>query len=99
MIEERIGECPLGAKCETVKDDAVVRCPWFVKVIGQHPQTGEQMDKYNCAMTWLPILLIENTASSNSAGAAIESFRNEMVKGNGELLQLISNPSETKLIK
>jgi hypothetical protein len=30
----------------------------------------------------MPILLIENSQMSRQTGAAVESFRNEMVKGN-----------------
>ena len=33
-------------------------------------------------MSWLPILLIENAQMSRQTGAAVESFRNEMVKAN-----------------
>jgi hypothetical protein len=33
-------------------------------------------------MAWLPILMIENSQQQRSTGAAVESFRNEMVKSN-----------------
>ena len=33
-------------------------------------------------MAWQPILMIENSQQTRQAGAAIESFRNEMVKQN-----------------
>ena len=33
-------------------------------------------------MAWLPVLLIENAQQSRQTGAAVESFRNEMVEGN-----------------
>jgi hypothetical protein len=33
-------------------------------------------------MAWLPIMMIENSQQQRSTGAAIESFRNEMVKAN-----------------
>jgi hypothetical protein len=57
-------------------------CAWFMKVAGQHPQTGEQIDEHGCAMGWIPILLIENSKQQRSTSAAVESFRNEMVKNN-----------------
>ena len=38
-------------------------------------------------MAWLPILIIENAQQSRSTGAAVESFRNEMVSANQENLR------------
>ena len=49
---------------------------------GTNPNTGDEVDEYACAIAWLPMLLVENAAQSRQAGAAIESFRNEMVKAN-----------------
>lgn len=72
--------CPLGHKCEEIKDGAIHRCNWLVTLAGQNPQTGEQVDERGCAMTWLPLLLVENSRVSRGTSAAVESFRNEMVK-------------------
>ena len=41
-----------------------------------------QQDEYGCAVSYLPLLTIENSQQTRQAGAAIESFRNEMVKSN-----------------
>jgi hypothetical protein len=35
----------------------------------------------------MPILMIENSQQQRSTGAAVESFRNEMVKANAMLLE------------
>jgi hypothetical protein len=57
-------------------------CAWFIKVRGNNPNTGEEVDDYGCSMAWLPILMIENSQQQRQTGAAVESFRNEMVKNN-----------------
>ena len=49
---------------------------------GTNPNDGKEVDEYACAIAWLPMLLVENAMQSRQAGAAIESFRNEMVKAN-----------------
>lgn len=59
-----------------------LECAWFLKIRGANPNTGEDVDDWGCAMSWLPILLIENSQQQRSTGAAVESFRNEMVKAN-----------------
>jgi len=53
-----------------------------MKIRGHNPNTGEEIDDYGCSMAWLPVLMIENSQQQRSTGAAVESFRNEMVKSN-----------------
>lgn len=74
--------CPLGHKCEEIKEGAIHRCAWFTKLAGKHPTSGELVDEHGCAMSWLPILMIENSAQQRSTAAAVESFRNSMVDAN-----------------
>jgi len=74
--------CPLGSQCETIKDEAIHRCAWFITLDGMHPTTGEIIQDKGCAMAWMPILMIENSKQQKSTAAAVESFRNEMVQSN-----------------
>ena len=75
MKLEREHWCPLiGEECMKLK------CEWFTQVRGKNPQTGEDVDEWGCAVTWLPMLLIENSQQQRQTGAAVESFRNETVK-------------------
>lgn len=80
--------CPLGHRCEEVKDGEIHRCAWFTKLAGQLPD-GTQSDEQGCAMSWLPILLIENARTNRGTSAAVESFRNEMVSANAAALPLL----------
>ncbi len=83
-MEVRQADCPLGAKCEEVQEvdgnQAILRCPWYQNVQGQHPQTGERIDHWACAIALLPMLLIENAQESRQGAAATESLRNEIVR-------------------
>lgn len=56
-----------------------LECAWFMQVRGHNPNTGEEVDEWGCAIAWMPILLIENSQQQRQTGAAVESFRNEMV--------------------
>jgi hypothetical protein len=71
--------CPLGSKCEEVKDGAIHRCAWHVHMAGTDPSTGEQHNDTGCAMSWMPILLVENSRQQVRTTATLESFRNETV--------------------
>ena len=72
-----------GNYCPLLKKECIgLQCAWFTQMRGHNPNTGKEVDEWSCAMTWLPILLIENSQQQRSTGAAVESFRNEMVKAN-----------------
>jgi hypothetical protein len=72
-----------GTFCPLIKKDcAGLTCAWFTRVQGIDKNTGNQVDEYQCAIAWMPMLLIENSGQQRQTGAAVESFRNEMVKAN-----------------
>jgi hypothetical protein len=69
---------------ECVEDGAIrngelVKCRFWIHVQGQNPQTGETVSNGDCAMAWMPVLLIENSKVNRETGAAVESMRNESV--------------------
>lgn len=90
--------CPLGHKCQEVKDNAIHQCAWFVKLAGTNPNTGEQKDEQGCAMNWLPVLLIENAQTNRGTSAAVESFRNEMVEANQQTAAALMQATQLKLV-
>jgi len=87
MKIEPKNNCPLN-NFEPCKQ---LDCGWFMKVRGMNPNTGEDIDEFGCAVVWLPILMIENSQQQRQTGAAVESFRNEMVKANEVSQQVLLN--------
>lgn len=53
-----------------------------MQIRGTDPNTGKEVDEWGCAIAWMPMLMIENSQQQRQTGAAVESFRNEMVKSN-----------------
>jgi hypothetical protein len=80
--------CPLGSKCEEIRDNKAYRCAWYTKLQGNNPQTGVAMDESACAIAWLPLLQIENTRSGHSTAAAVESLRNTVAEGPVQQIRL-----------
>jgi hypothetical protein len=68
--------CPLHKEN---MDKVCHKCPWWQHVRGVNPNTGEEIDRWDCAIAFLPILLIEAAKEARQGAAATESFRNEMV--------------------
>lgn len=72
-----------GNFCPLLKKECIgLQCSWFMQVRGTNPNTGKEVDEWACSIAWLPMLMIENSQQQRQTGAAVESFRNEMVKAN-----------------
>lgn len=95
---EVILECPLGSRCEYIGDDKKIhRCHWYTKMTGM-AQDGSSYDESRCAIAWQPILMVENSAQTRSAAAAIESLRNETIKRQDAALSAVRGISNAKEI-
>ena len=69
-----------GKFCPLIGEDCLgLKCVWFTQVRGTNPQTGQEVDEWDCAVNWMPMLLIENSQQQRQTGAAVESFRNETI--------------------
>ena len=78
-----------GKFCPLIRKDCVgLKCSWFTQVRGMNPNTGDLVDEWGCAVTWIPMLQIETSQQARQAGAAVESFRNEVVRSNAQNQQL-----------
>jgi hypothetical protein len=93
-------ELKSGTYCPLIKKDCIgLQCSWFTQVRGTNPNTGKEVDEWACAIAWLPVLLIENSQQQRSTGAAVESFRNEMVKANESSQQALLAVAKTSLLE
>lgn len=85
-----------GNFCPIIKEECVgLKCNWMTQIRGSNPNTGTEIDEWNCAITWLPLLIIENSQQQRQTGAAVESFRNEMVKSNETSQQVLLTAAAT----
>ena len=75
--------CPL----DSINPCRKTQCAWYTQMRGMDPNTGKEVDEWGCAIAWLPLMLVENSQQSRHTSAAIESFRNEVVKNQQESLE------------
>jgi hypothetical protein len=81
-----------GTFCPLIKDKCKqLDCAFFLQVRGNHPQTGAPVDEWDCAIKWLPVLMIENTNTARGTQKATESMRNEIV-------ERMDNPNQFDLL-
>ena len=75
-------DIPEGVYCPLWRRECRKVCPtcrWFKLVRGRNPNTGEDIDTWDCAISFMPVLQIEAASAARSGAAATESFRNEVV--------------------
>ncbi len=65
--------CPLGHTCDS--------CLWHVHLQGHNPQTGLPVDKHECAIAVLPLLMVQVGGKTDQVAAAVESTRNAFSVG------------------
>lgn len=88
-----------GTYCPLLKKKCIgLECAWFTRVQGYDVNTGNQVDEYQCAISLLPMLLVENSGQQRQTGAAVESFRNEMVKANENSVKLLAETAKKNLL-
>ena len=79
------------------------KCPLYIQVRGTDKNTGKEVDQWGCALAFMPMLTIENSHLQRQTGAAVESFRNEMVKASEAtqlaLVQQILSSDAPRLIE
>lgn len=65
-------------QCPLIKDECLgMGCEWYIEIRGTHPQTGKPVDEHDCAVKWLPMLLIETAKQVRHAGGEVGALRNE----------------------
>ena len=81
-----------GEFCPLIQKKCVEhKCAWYTCIRGTNPNTGEEIDDWRCAVSWMPMMTVEIAQKSNQTGAAVESFRNEVVEANHQNQQLYAH--------
>ena len=74
-------EIKAGNFCPLLQKECIgLECAWITQVRGSDPNSGKEVDHWDCAVKWIPMLLIENSQMQRQTGAAVESFRNRIVE-------------------
>lgn len=82
--------------CPFIKADCMEhQCAMFGQIMGVDANTGQELNRWDCLFVMLPILLIENSQQQRQTGAAVESFRNEVVQARANAV--VRSVAEQKL--
>lgn len=84
--------------CPIVKEECWEhKCEFYSHLLGRNPQTGLDEDKWGCAITWLPVLLIENASTVRQAAASTDKVASEVRKHHASFLTVLSQDTKLRL--
>lgn len=64
--------------CPLIKKSCLEQgCTFWTHLIGKNPQTSVSVDEWNCSITFLPILLVENASVMRNVQAGVDKVANE----------------------
>lgn len=73
-------------------------CEFYTHLIGKDPQSGAQTDKWGCAVTFLPILLIENAQMTRHVMAGTDKVANEVAKHHATFIGALNVEAQKRLL-
>lgn len=100
MLPDKAVKCPYTGfrrSCHSIVTKHT--CPKWVHISGKDPQSSIVFEKFGCADSFVPLLLIENSQQQRQTGKAIESFSNEIVLTGNRLVSIADSvPKQVKVI-
>ena len=90
--------------CPLIKKGCVEhKCAWYTMIAGTDPQTGEVVDRAGCAITFIPMLQIENTKAALATQSATVEVRENVIRAAQATVQAVAQqhiePAEINLIE
>jgi hypothetical protein len=72
---------PKGTNCPLYRKDVSKvchTCEWYTRIQGVHPQTGEHLDKWLCAMKAQVLAVLDVGKAATAGAATTQELRNDM---------------------
>jgi hypothetical protein len=84
-----------GSYCPLIRKNCIEnKCSWYCQVRGVNSNTGLEVTEWQCAVTLLPVLLLENSNQQRQTSASVQSFRNESVERSDILNAILLQASQ-----
>lgn len=89
--------CPLLSALR--KQDCVEnKCKFWTHLVGKNPQSEGTVDKFGCAVEFLPILLVENAQMIRQTAASTDKVANQVQKSRAEFIGALTNDAQKRLL-
>lgn len=74
------------------------KCKMWTHLMGKNPQNETMIDKFGCAVEFLPILLVENAQMIRQTAASTDKVANQVQKSRAEFMGALPTKAQQRLI-
>lgn len=74
------------------------KCKFWTHLYGKNPQSDQTLDKFGCAIEFIPILLVENAQMIRQAAASTDKVANQVNVSNMILEKARIDASDRRLL-
>lgn len=90
----------MSKKCPFIGDSCIEHgCAFFTHLVGKNPQTGVDTDDWRCAITFIPVLLVENAGMVRKATASTDKVATEIRKQHISMLTALPDEARERLLE
>lgn len=75
------------------------KCRWWAHMVGKDPQTEKSVDRFDCSISWLPIIGIENAQAQRFTAASVDKVANEVRRTTEVPINIISYEKDLKILQ
>lgn len=95
-----MAKCAFRFNLPDKKQDCIKHeCEFYSHLIGMNPQTGQPTDQFGCAVSFIPILLIENANMIRQSAASTDKVANQINSQRAEFLGTLSDEARNRLLQ
>lgn len=80
---KKVVTCPLGSTCTKIVGTEIHVCRWYIRMAGEDPGTGEKVDRSDCAIAFMPIMMHEMSKQQLHTTAAVDDLKNQTAEATG----------------
>ena len=89
-----------GEFCPLVRGECVRhKCAFFTKLVGLDPQTGQHIDRFGCAVAWIPTLLVENSQQQRQTASEVSKVANQIHSQRSEFIGALPEEAKARLVQ
>lgn len=93
MFAAKPNTCPLlRGPCIEAK------CKFWTHLLGKNPQGEGVIDKFDCAISFLPVLLVENAQMIRQTAASTDKVATEVRKHHSTFVEALNPESQQRLL-
>lgn len=86
--------------CPLLKKECIEhQCEWYINILGLHPQTGETINDWRCAISFLPVLLVENSKEQRGTAASCDKIASQIFKSRSEFIGALPPEAKNRLVE